>query len=66
MIIAALLQTPSKNQFELLGYTQVAGHRVDKDALKSLDINKLKELVMQTAFTTVDPTRHSHITHSGV
>ena len=57
MIVAALLQTPSKRGFELLGYTQVAGHRFDKDALKTLDVDKLKELVMQNAFTTVGTNR---------
>jgi hypothetical protein len=34
IVVAALLQIPSKPQFELLGYTQVAGHKINSDTFK--------------------------------
>src|SRR6476661_2286058 len=57
IVVAALLQTPSKTQFELLGYTQVAEHRFNMDRLKSLDVSKLKESLIQITFTTVGTDR---------
>ncbi|MCC3158606.1 hypothetical protein LJ737_15255 [Hymenobacter sp. 15J16-1T3B] len=53
IIVAALLQLPDIDQFELLGYTQVAEHNFSANALNGLDINKLKAMVRQNVFTTV-------------
>lgn len=57
IIVAALLQIPSKTQFELLGYTQVAGHKINDDTFKGLDVDKLKEIVMRDTFTTAGANR---------
>ncbi len=51
MVVAALQQIPAKDQFELLGYTQVAEHRFNTSALKGLDADKLKETVRQNTFS---------------
>ena len=37
IVVVALLQIPSKTQFELLGYTQVTGHKINDDTFKGLD-----------------------------
>lgn len=50
-VVAALEQLPNIDQFELLGYTQVAEHRRSADAAKGLDINKLKEMVRKETFS---------------
>lgn len=57
IVVAALLQIPSKTQFELLDYTQVAGHKVNSDTFKGLDVDKLKEMVMRKTFTTAGTNR---------
>lgn len=57
VVIAALMQSPATNQFELLAYTQVAGHKINDDSFKSLDVNKLKEMVRKETFTTVGVNR---------
>lgn len=49
--IVALIQLPDINQFELLGYSQVAGHRFNGESLKGLDVIKLKENVLKDGFT---------------
>ena len=51
IIVAALQQTPTKDQFDLLGYTQVAGHKINGDTFKGLKVDKLKELVIKTKFS---------------
>ena len=51
IIVAALLQIPSNDQFDLLGYTQVAEHRFNSNSLKALDVIKLKDLVRKDVFT---------------
>ena len=56
-VITALLHIPSNSQFELLGYTQVAGHKINGDTYKGLDVDKLKETVRHDAFTTVGVNR---------
>jgi hypothetical protein len=53
IIVAALIQLPNINQFQLLGYTQVAEHKFKGIDPKKLDENKLKELVLKEAFTLV-------------
>ncbi|NTS43887.1 hypothetical protein HRG84_23605 [Flavisolibacter sp. BT320] len=55
--VAALLQVPTKSQFNLLGYTQVAEHKINQEALKGLDTDKLKDLLLQETFTTVGVNR---------
>lgn len=50
--VAALLQVPGKSQFNLLGYTQVAEHKISKEAFNGLDTDKLKELLLRETFTT--------------
>lgn len=52
IVVAALIQVPNINQFQLLGYSQVAEHKF-KGNDKGLDINKLKEMVMKDVFTTI-------------
>ena len=51
MVVAALQQIPAKDQFQLLGYTQVAEHRFNTSALKGLDSDELKETVRQNTFS---------------
>ncbi|GAA4737595.1 hypothetical protein [Flavisolibacter ginsenosidimutans] len=51
--ITALLQVPTKSQFNLLGYTQVAEHKISKEAFNGLDTDKLKDLLLRETFTTV-------------
>ena len=46
-----LEQPPAKYQFDLLGYTQVVGHRFSSSGTKGLNIDKLKEIVMKNTFT---------------
>ena len=53
VVVAALIQMPMANQFELMGYSQVAGHKFNSDSTKGLDISKLKELVLKETFTLV-------------
>jgi hypothetical protein len=53
IVVAALIQLPNINQFELLGYTQVAEHKFKGIDPKKLDVAKLKEMVMKEAFTLV-------------
>lgn len=55
--VAALLQVPAKSQFNLLGYTQVAEHKISREAFKGLDVDKLKELLVKEIFTTVGVNR---------
>ena len=55
--VAALLQVPTKSQFNLLGYTQVAEHRISKEAFNGLDTDKLKDLLLRETFTTVGANR---------
>lgn len=55
--VAALLQVPNKSQFNLLGYTQVAEHKISKEAFKGLDTDKLKDLLLRETFTTVGVNR---------
>jgi hypothetical protein len=50
--VAALIQLPAVNQFELLGYSQVAEHNFKADAEK-LDITKLKQMVVEQTFSLV-------------
>lgn len=57
VVIAALMQIPAKNQFELLGYTQVAGHKINDASFRGLDVDKLKEMVVRDTFTTVGVNR---------
>lgn len=51
--VAALLQVPTKSQFNLLGYTQVAEHKINQETSKGLEVDKLKELLLRETFTTV-------------
>ena len=55
--VAALLQVPGKSGFNLLGYTQVAEHKFNQEALKGLNTDKLKDLLLQEFFTTVGTNR---------
>ena len=57
VVVAALIQLPTVNQFDLLGYSQVAGHKFNSDSTKGLDVDKLKELVLKEAFTLVGTKR---------
>ena len=57
IVVAALQQMPAKDQFELLGYTQVAGHKINGDTFKGLEVDKLKELVIKTVFSNSDVER---------
>ena len=57
IVVAALLKVPEISQFELLGYTQVAEHKVGPDTLNGLDVNKLKKMVHENTFTTVSTNR---------
>lgn len=57
MTVAALQQIPQNNQFELLGYTQVAEHRHKPINPKELDVNKLKEIVRTTVFSLSGPNK---------
>src|SRR5262245_1975223 len=51
IVVAALLQLPAVNQFELLGYSQVAEHKFNKAATDGLDKNKLKDTLLRNTFT---------------
>lgn len=51
LIIAALVQIPADSQFKLAGYSQVADHKFNADALKNLDEKKLKEILRKEVFT---------------
>jgi hypothetical protein len=42
---AELQYTPSSAEFELAGYSQVADHRFDRNALNGFDMSKLKNMV---------------------
>jgi hypothetical protein len=53
IIVAALIQLPTVNQFELLGYTQLAEHKFNAESTKGLDVDKLKEMVLKDTFTLV-------------
>ena len=55
MTVVALLQIPGPNDFKLLGYSQVAEHRFNMPS--QLDVDKLKQLVMNTAFALDGPNR---------
>ncbi len=57
IVVAALQQTPTRDQFDLLGYTQVAGHKINGDTFEGLEIDKLKELVIKTVFSNSDVER---------
>lgn len=48
-VIAVLTQMPTAQQFELLGYSQVAEHRFR--GTDGLNVDKLKELVLKETFT---------------
>ncbi|MEO6722334.1 MAG: hypothetical protein ABIN67_18345 [Ferruginibacter sp.] len=50
-VIAALEQIPNNDDFDLLGYSQVAGHHFGPEATKGLDVIKLKNMVRQNVFT---------------
>lgn len=49
-IIAALEFVPDNDEFDLVGYTQVAAHRTP-DTTKNLNVNKLKDLLRREKFT---------------
>ena len=51
MVVAALTQLPGLHQFELLGYSQVAGHKFGPNATDGLDVKKLKEMVLKESFS---------------
>ncbi|CAN5898825.1 hypothetical protein BH11BAC4_BH11BAC4_14760 [soil metagenome] len=51
MVVAALSAIPTNDQFDLLGYTQVAEHRFDASKLKGLEVNNLKDILRKTVFT---------------
>ena len=53
IVVATLIQLPNINQFQLLGYTQVAEHKFKSIDPEKLDVNKLKEMVLKDAFTLV-------------
>lgn len=57
IVVAVLLKVPEINQFELLGYTQVAEHKFSPDALNGLDVDKLKQMIHENTFTTVGTNR---------
>ena len=57
IVVATLIQLPTINQFELLGYTQVAEHKFGSAAIRGLDTKKLKEMVLRDVFTLVGPKR---------
>lgn len=49
--VAALIELPRLNQFELLGYTQVTKDKFNKIAISGEQIEKIKEQVLSEAFT---------------
>lgn len=49
-VMAALEQIPNNDQFDLLGYSQVAGHHFSPEATKGLDVDKLKTMVRTEVF----------------
>ena len=53
MVVATLIQLPNANQFNFLGYTQVAEHKHKAINPKELDVNKLKAIVIKDIFTLV-------------
>src|SRR5687768_15816416 len=53
VVVAVLMELPSADQFDLLGYSQVAAHKFGSEATKNLDVNKLKEMVIKDKFTLV-------------
>jgi hypothetical protein len=53
IVVATLIQLPNINQFELLGYTQVAEHKFKSIDPTKLDVAKLKKMVLREAFTLV-------------
>lgn len=55
--VAALLQVPNKGQFNLISYTQVAEHKISKEAFNGLDTDKLKDLLLRETFTIVGVNR---------
>jgi hypothetical protein len=57
VVVAALIQLPAVNQFEILGYSQVAEHRHGSTATAGLDVDKLKGLVLKDTFTLVGTKR---------
>ncbi len=50
LIVAALVQIPEDSQYELAGYSQVAGHKFNDGSLKKLDERKLKEILRKEVF----------------
>ncbi len=56
--VVALEQIPHVDQFDLAGYSQVAGHRLaDQYGKIPLDRQKLKEFLVAHVFTTVGSNR---------
>lgn len=57
--IYVLTQLPQPNQFELRGYSQVAGHQWEKKFPQgtNLDENKIKEFLIKNVFTTIGNNR---------
>jgi hypothetical protein len=55
--IVVLIQLPDINQFELSGYSQVAGHKFNDESVKGLDVTKLKQNVLKDNFTLAGPKR---------
>lgn len=61
-VVAVLIQMPTANQFELLGYSQVAEHRFGSTATAGLDKEKLKEIVLRDSFTLAGTKRLVKVT----
>lgn len=57
MKVVALTQLPQQYQFELQGYNQVASHKFDKNILKGLDVNVLKQNVIKNVWQLTGPNR---------
>lgn len=53
IVVATLIQLPNVNQFEFLGYTQVAEHKHKNIDPGEMDVNKLKEMLMKDVFTLI-------------
>lgn len=73
--VLALIQMPEAHQFDLLGYSQVAGHKFNNASLKGMDVKKLKEMVVKEAFTlagvkrlvkVIPNTPHNHLVDNDI
>lgn len=57
MKVAVLEHKPTTNDFDFLGYSNVAGHNFNQANLDKLNVAQLKKLVVEEVFTTSGPDR---------